>query len=591
MKNKFISVVLSLTIALTMVSTGVFATEDTEENSSEVVTSQNESVETDSSSADTNTAEDSNTIIPTVIDPIFTDVQDSSKYYYVPVYWAVSHSITGGTSETTFTPSQGCTRAQIVTFLWAAAGRPEVNTSNPFTDISSSNYYYKAVLWAVNKGITTGTTSTTFSPKKVCTRAQAMTFIWKYLGSPSVNTSLKFKDISSDKYYCNAVKWAVANGVTGGTTATTFSPNNTCTRAQIVTFLYNGLLDKANASDLADESPAGKVTISEINGSAGTFKITASGVTTASGVMSVSVPVWSASDKSDINWYKLTKTSDGVYEATGNISNHLYNFGTYNYELYIFSGSENKINVDSGTFSIAANNYLSASDAGSKKFTLKLQGASTSSVQFKVWSSANGTDDVIWYSGTASGSTVTATIDCTKHLSGGTFNAEAYASDKTTKLASTTFEVPTSYCMSEIEYEIYQECEKIYAKYGRDLKSCFNYSASLPYYRATPEPQTGYTNSQWYALYGFKNGKGHCYVHAATFYWLAKNLGYEVYYLQGYVPSASGGMVTHGWTEIIINGTTYVCDPNFTNETGKNGYMIYYGKSGTWRYTSYQRMS
>ncbi len=168
----------------------------------------------------------------------FHDVNDTGKYYFDPVYWAVDHGITTGKSETMFNPSDSCTRAQIVTFLWHAAGDPEPKTTkNPFKDVSSSSYYYKPVLWAVEKGITTGTSSTTFSPGNPCTRAQSVTFLYNAKGKPANFADISFKDVKSSAYYYNAVRWAVKTGVTAGVSATEFGSGRTCTRAQIVTFL------------------------------------------------------------------------------------------------------------------------------------------------------------------------------------------------------------------------------------------------------------------------------------------------------------------------------------------------------------------
>lgn len=167
----------------------------------------------------------------------FIDVP-ASAYYYDAVYWAVDEGITNGTTATTFSPNNACTRAQMVTFLWRAAGEPEPETAvNPFTDVAASAYYYDAVLWAVEQGITNGTTATTFSPDATVTRAQTVTFLWRSAGSPAA-TGSSFTDVASDAYYAGAVVWAVSEGITNGTTATTFSPSSSCTRAQIVTFLY-----------------------------------------------------------------------------------------------------------------------------------------------------------------------------------------------------------------------------------------------------------------------------------------------------------------------------------------------------------------
>lgn len=172
--------------------------------------------------------------------PSFTDVQPGA-YYADAVAWALEKSITAGTSATTFSPDAPCTRAQIVTFLWRAAGSPEATDSCPFTDVPVDSYYYDAVLWAVEQGITSGTSATTFSPNVTCTRAQAVTFLYRYEKSPAVSGSNGFTDVAADAYYSNAVQWAVDKNVTAGTSATTFSPNEACTRGQIVTFLYRDM--------------------------------------------------------------------------------------------------------------------------------------------------------------------------------------------------------------------------------------------------------------------------------------------------------------------------------------------------------------
>ena len=126
-----------------------------------------------------------------------------------------------------------------MTFLWQAFGRPEPkSTSNPFTDISSDDYYYKAVLWAYEQGITSGATATTFAPNATCTRAQIVTFLWQAEGRPGGGVSGSFGDVANSAYYAQAVNWAVANHITSGTSANTFSPDATCTRAQVMTFLY-----------------------------------------------------------------------------------------------------------------------------------------------------------------------------------------------------------------------------------------------------------------------------------------------------------------------------------------------------------------
>ena len=171
----------------------------------------------------------------------FIDVPAGS-YYEDAVVWAVEKGITSGTSAVTFDPNGNCTRAQAVTFLWRAAGSPAPKTKvMPFTDVPSGSYYYDAVLWAMEQGITKGTSDTAFSPNASCTRAQIVTFLWRANGSPVVSGNSAFTDVASDAYYAAAVAWAEKNDVTGGIGNGLFGSNNNCTRAQIVTFLYRAM--------------------------------------------------------------------------------------------------------------------------------------------------------------------------------------------------------------------------------------------------------------------------------------------------------------------------------------------------------------
>ena len=172
----------------------------------------------------------------------FSDVP-ANAYFADAVKWAVDKGITNGLSDTMFGPYESCTRAQIVTFLWRAAGSPEPKTASSFTDVPVSAYYAKAVAWAVENGITNGMTETTFAPDATCTRGQSVTFLYRALGK-KVESSANFTDVKSDAFYADAVNWAVASDVTNGTSATTFSPNADCTRAEIVTFLYRAYQGK-----------------------------------------------------------------------------------------------------------------------------------------------------------------------------------------------------------------------------------------------------------------------------------------------------------------------------------------------------------
>ena len=167
----------------------------------------------------------------------FTDVAAGS-YCYDAVQWAVANGITKGTDKTHFSPNAGCTRGQVVTFLWRAAGEPTVSGNVGFVDVAPGSYCYEAVKWAVANGITKGTDATHFSPNATCTRGQVVTFMYRAAGEPAVGGSNGFVDVAAGSYCYNAVQWAVANGITKGTDATHFSPSATCTRGQVVTFLY-----------------------------------------------------------------------------------------------------------------------------------------------------------------------------------------------------------------------------------------------------------------------------------------------------------------------------------------------------------------
>ena len=173
------------------------------------------------------------------IDSPFADV-DGDDYFYDSVCWAVEHDITSGTGANVFSPDSVVTRAQMVTFLWRAHGAPKTTGVNPFTDVNTGDYFYDAVLWAVKKGITNGTSADTFSPNAPVTRAQAVTFQWRAAGSPEADIA-SFDDVAADAYYAEAVAWAAENEITTGTGADTFSPDAPVTRAQAVTFLYREL--------------------------------------------------------------------------------------------------------------------------------------------------------------------------------------------------------------------------------------------------------------------------------------------------------------------------------------------------------------
>lgn len=170
----------------------------------------------------------------------FDDVPENS-FYFLPVLWAVDEGITNGASATTFNPGGDLLRAQVVTMLWRHAGSPVVDAENPFSDVKETDFYYMAVLWAVANGITNGTSATTFGPMGITNRAQVVTFLWRYLDSPEARTENPFTDVDASAWYGKSVLWAVENGVTNGMSATEFGVNTNCNRAHMVTFLYRAM--------------------------------------------------------------------------------------------------------------------------------------------------------------------------------------------------------------------------------------------------------------------------------------------------------------------------------------------------------------
>ena len=171
----------------------------------------------------------------------FIDIPED-EYYLEPVLWAVGKGITAGTSHNTFSPYRIITRGEAVMFLWRAMGSPEPESNvNPFVDVTEADYFYKAVLWAAEKGITAGVGDNCFAPNQECSRAQILTFLWNALDRPASTVEVNFNDVSADAYYYGAVAWAYENGVTAGVGQGNFGVDLMCTRAQVVTFLYRAL--------------------------------------------------------------------------------------------------------------------------------------------------------------------------------------------------------------------------------------------------------------------------------------------------------------------------------------------------------------
>ena len=329
-----------------------------------------------------------------------------------------------------------------------------VKVTVQFSDVDKSEYYYDPVYWALENGVTGGMNATDFKPNATCTRGQIMTFLWKINGSPEPDTrNNPFTDVSSDRFFYKPILWAYQSGLTSGTTATTFSPEQPCSRGQVVMFLWG---------------------------------------------------------------CQKNKETRGV--AFTDVKNTAYYYHAVKWAFH--NG------ITSGT----SNTTFSPNHACTR------------------------------------GQIITFLYQCRDN------KLDIYDPEKVAQFDD--------------------KAARVLDQVGWNLRASFNWSAGLTYFGHNSQmPSDESPGIDWFADYGFDNHKGNCYVMACTFYRMAKMMGYEVYAISGSVPSARGGMTPHSWTEVIEDGLTYVYDPNFTNETGRNGFRITYGQSGTWRYANYHRMT
>lgn len=348
------------------------------------------------------------------------------------------------------------------------------------------------------------------------------------------------------------------------------------------------------------DSAKADLTVGSADGNKGTFQVTVSNIISPSGVQKVQIPVWCSSDQSDIKWYDAAKQSDGSYTVTVDVKNHKYHFGNYKVHAYVTMGNGIMNCVSTTSTELKAQNYIYVTQLDSYRARITIinpNEGNVGKITFPTWSTENGQDDIVWYEGTknADGSW-SAEVNGQNHKHSGTYTTHVYNDENGTMTflgAAPSYSVQALSAQQQRVKSLAQARIAAVAPSGNSwdrLYACFQWSAGIPYVSVSSSIPSGYTPLQWYAIYGFENGYGNCYVMAATFCQMARELGYDAYLVQGYVPSARGGLTPHGWCEIVINGTTYVFDPDFQHETGRNGFQITYGASGTWRYTSYSRV-
>lgn len=305
----------------------------------------------------------------------FTDLKVNA-YYYNAVDWAVENGVTSGTSATEFSPGATCTRAQVVSFLWRAAGSPSVSGSNPFRDISPKKYYYTAVLWAVQNGITSGVTRDRFDPNGSCTRAQVVSFLHRAANSPSVSTANPFYDVTRNKYFYNAVLWAVDSGVTSGVSATSFAPSSVCTRAQVVSFLYRyycpleakidlAVFKKDNGSTLRTLS-GNTLNLATLSSKEGfTYRITLKNQSAKP--MAINSSYVMINGKKYTGWASFTLSAGVGTYCTVYYTDvaELQGIGTYTVEFYV-----NEARVSKKTFVVTKYDYINSNNFWSSVFPM-----------------------------------------------------------------------------------------------------------------------------------------------------------------------------------------------------------------------------
>ncbi len=354
-------------------------------------------------------------VTPPEEEPVsFIDVSDESLWYYRPVYWAADRDLTTGIEADLFGPMEACTRAQILTFLWRAAGEPAPDSEESvFSDVGEDDYYRDAVLWAVEQGIAQGMSHDTFQPEKICTRAQCVTFLWRYSGSPDDGIRSDFADVPADSYFAPAVFWALDSGITNGMNRKAFAPESTCNRAQVMTFLYRASAERLEKEELRKKDrPQIEWADPDIDGTTGRMVLRAEGGSGVSGTEEVRAAVWTKDDQSDLRWFVMEPVSDGGYETVIDAETFGHHFGTYQISLSGLMDSGDRIrlvHLEDAVFETEPEYYVYAENVGKGMVSVNILGAdetlSSLSVEVRgeerdeenpIVSVAEKTEDGIW---------------------------------------------------------------------------------------------------------------------------------------------------------------------------------------------------
>lgn len=390
------------------------------------------------------------------------------------------------------------------------------------------------------------------------------------------------------------LKWYNASRYSDGSYACTISIGNHRQPGPYNVHAY-GILSNGSTRLLGgtgfrvDSRPSARVQVANINENTGAFDIVVSNINAPSGVEKIQIPVWHAADQSDIRWYTAQRQSNGNYAVSANIANHNYNTGSYNVHVYITMGN-GIMGCACGTvanINVSNQSKVQASRISDSEYQISLSApwinGSGAKVLFPTWSNANGQDDIIWYEGIRSNNgSWYVNVDGKRHGTPGTFTTHVYIQSN----GRSTLAGATSYTLNfQVQTRVARDANAIIASItnssmdsGTKLRTCYNWVVNNISYQTLPIPLTpaepGYTQEEWYAIYGMEQRRGNCYCYAASFAALARQLGYSATMISGSVPLRAGGWGPHGWVEIYMNGATYICDPESQHENPYYGFYM-----------------
>lgn len=390
------------------------------------------------------------------------------------------------------------------------------------------------------------------------------------------------------------LKWYKASRYSDGSYACTVPISNHRQKGSYNVHAYAVLSDGSSqilrgGSFRVDKTPSASVKVTKVDEGTGAFDIVISNISAPAGVEKIQVPVWHAGNQSDIRWYTARSQGNGTYAVSANIGNHNYNTGNYNIHVYI-TMNNGIMDCACGTvanISVSRKSKVQAARISDSQYQISLSApwvsGSGAKVLFPTWSDANGQDDLIWYEGVRSDNGVWyVNVDGTRHGTPGSYTTHVYIqSNGQSSLAGgvsykLNFAVQTR--VARDASAVINSATNGSMDSGTKLRTCFNWVVNNISYQTLPIPlqpaEPGYTQEEWYAIYGLEQRRGNCYCYAASFAALARQLGYNATMISGSVPLYSGGWGPHAWVEIYMNGATYVCDPESQYENPGYGFYM-----------------